>query len=72
MGAISYQKTFASALMLRGRGALEPTPRLGGYRHQRRHPKTGIKCVKEVRTIPIEAIGHNILEGEAALAPDGP
>jgi hypothetical protein len=56
--------------MLRGRGALEPTPRLGGYGHQRRHPKTGIDGVKEIRTIPIEAIGHKILERESPLAPD--
>jgi len=58
--------------MLRGRWALEPTPRLGGHGHQRRHPKTGIERVKEIRAVPIEAIGHNILEGEAALALDGP
>ena len=54
--------------MLRGRWTLEPTPRLGGHGHQRRHSKTGIERVKEVRAVPIEAIGHNRLEGETVLA----
>ncbi len=50
--------------------SLEPTTCIGGNRHQRRHADTTIDGVKEVRTIPIEAIGHKILERESPLAPD--
>ncbi len=63
--------SFVPLGVFRGQRSLEPTTRLGGNGHQRRPSDTAIDGGKEVRTIPIEAIGHNILEGESTLAPDG-
>jgi len=51
-------------------GALEPAARLRRNRDHRRDADTRVHGVEKVRTIPIEAIRHHVLERQQALVHD--
>jgi hypothetical protein len=57
------------ALLLR-LGTLEPAARVRRERHECRPPPTRINGLQTVWTLPLEAIGHPVLEREAPLAHD--
>jgi hypothetical protein len=70
--ALGTHLAFVPVGLVQSRRPLEPTAGIGGHRHQGGHPDTDIEGIEEDRTIAIEAVRHNRLERQTALATDDP